>query len=161
MTRYSGDGFITLADGSRRWGRYGAAGVLVRHVGDDGPAYFVALRSQHTHRGGTWAIPGGALDSSESPVEAALREFGEEIGVELDDHRVVEVVEDDHGGWSYWTVLVEVDERFEPPPVLQWETAAVRWVTVDELGRLSLFDAFRDTLVRLGVLASPDPGIRD
>jgi 8-oxo-dGTP diphosphatase len=152
VTRFSGDGFITLADGSRRWGKYGAAGVLARHVGADGTAYFVALRSEFTHQGGTWAIPGGALDSAESPVEAALREFSEEIGVHLEDYEVVEVHEDDHGGWSYWTVVIDVPERFEPPSVLQWETADVRWVRAEELAALRLFGAFRDTLERLGVL---------
>src|SRR5438552_11090983 len=36
----SGDGFVTLADGSQRWGRFGAAGILVRHVDDDGEPHF-------------------------------------------------------------------------------------------------------------------------
>src|SRR4051794_31345021 len=104
----SGDGFVTLADGSHRWGLFGAAGVLVRHVprdgdGEDGdePQYFLARRSMHTHLGGTWAIPGGALDEGETPIEGALREFVEEIGVPL-EHQQFEVVqehEDDHGGW--------------------------------------------------------------
>src|SRR5688572_22328411 len=88
--RRSGDGFVFLQDGSRRWGIYGAAGVLVRHVGDDGPRYFVALRSEWTHQGGTWAMPGGAIDQGESPVEAALREFTEEIGDLIGDYEVAE-----------------------------------------------------------------------
>lgn len=153
MTPTSGDGFITLADGTRRWGRYGAAGVLVRHVDGDNAAYFVALRSEWCHQGGTWAIPGGARNAEESPVDAALREFAEEIGLELDDFEVAEVHEDDHGGWSYWTVVVDVPERFAPPLALHWETAETRWVAADELAGLELFDAFRATLTRLGLLA--------
>ena len=110
MSRGSGDGFVQLADGSVRWGRYGAAGVLARHLGDDGTSYFVALRSHHCHQGGTWAIPGGALDHGETPVEGAVREFTEEIGP-LPAYEVVDVHEDDHGGWAYWTVVVDVAER--------------------------------------------------
>jgi 8-oxo-dGTP diphosphatase len=159
--RWSGDGFVILPDGSRRWGIYGAAGVLVRHVdasedGTDGETrYFVALRSELTHQGGTWAVPGGAIDWGESPVEAALREFGEEVGDLIDTFEVVETHVDDHGGWSYTTVVIEVPERFRLPANLHWETAGVRWATADELDALPLFDAFRATLVRLGILAPP------
>jgi 8-oxo-dGTP diphosphatase len=148
----SGDGFITLADGSVRWGRYGAAGVLVRHVGDDGTWYFLARRSLHCHRGGTWAIPGGALDLGEEPIDGALREFGEEIGSQLDRFELGETHQDDHGGWSYWTVIIDVPQRFEPPATLGWETAEARWVADHELGELELFDAFSSTLSRLGLL---------
>jgi 8-oxo-dGTP diphosphatase len=153
--RVSGDGFVTLADGSRRWGRFGAAGVLVRHADADAgePQYFLARRSMHTHLGGTWAIPGGALDEGETPLEGALREFDEEIGVPLHQHEfeIAEVHEDDHGGWSYWTLVVDVAERFDPPTALTWETSEVRWVRASELGELELFGAFRSTLQRLGL----------
>jgi 8-oxo-dGTP pyrophosphatase MutT (NUDIX family) len=153
-----GDGFITLADGSRRWGRYGAAGILARHCVRGDPAYFVARRSEYCHRGGTWAIPGGALDQGEEPLTGALREFVEEIGVTIDGFDVVTVHEDDHGGWSYWTVVVDVAERFAVPSTLHWETAEVRWVTAGELARLELFDAFEATIRHLGLLA-PDVNV--
>jgi 8-oxo-dGTP diphosphatase len=161
VTPTSCDGFVTLADGSRRWGRYGAAGVLVRHApppGEGGEVcYFVALRSQWCHHGGTWAMPGGARNVGESPVDAAVREFAEEIGVSLDEvgYEVAELYEDDHGGWSYWTVVVDVSERFEAPPAFHWETADARWVTRDELAELPLFDAFRTTLERLELIPPP------
>ena len=150
--RVSGDGFVTAADGRPRWGRYGAAGILVRHLDGDTPWYFLARRSEHTHRGGTWAIPGGALDLGEEPLDGARREFVEEIGIDLDEFEVAAVHEDDHGGWSYWTVVVDVGERFECPPVTSWETAEVRWVRADEVTRLPLFDAFLATLRHLGLL---------
>ena len=143
-----GDGFITLADGTARWGKFGAAGVLVRC----GDRVFVAQRSLHCHNGGTWAVPGGALDLDETPLEGALREFAEEIGVALNDYEVVRIFEDDHGGWSYWTIVLEVPEPFEAPTVLHWETAATAWVTADELHSMELFPAFRTTLGHLGVL---------
>ena len=86
----SGDGFITLADGTRRWGRFGAAGVLVRCAGAEGSFdYFLARRSEFCHQGGTWAVPGGALDHGEAPLAGALREFAEEVGVDLTDFAVV------------------------------------------------------------------------
>ena len=149
----SGDGFITLADGSQRWGRFGAAGILVRHQDSDGEVhYFVALRSAWTHQGGTWAVPGGALHQDEEPLAGALREFAEEVGHELDGFEVVSVHEDDHGGWSYWTLVVEVPERFDPPPGHSWETAETRWVPAAQLAELELFEAFRTTCGKLGLL---------
>jgi 8-oxo-dGTP diphosphatase len=149
---------VTLADGSLRWGRFGAAGVLVRCTGEaDGSwSYFLARRSEWCHQGGCWAIPGGALNDGESPVEGALREFAEEVGAVLhqSDFSVVEVHEDDHGGWSYWTVVVEVAEPFAIPETVNWETAETGWVGYDRLAELELHSAFRATLIRLGLLES-------
>ena len=122
--------------------------------------YFLARRSEWCHQGGCWAIPGGALHRDESPVEGALREFAEEVGAVLRDSefRVVDVCEDDHGGWSYWTVVVEVAERFALPAAaeLNWETAETGWIPRHRLGGLELHTAFRRTMVRLGVLPSAD-----
>jgi 8-oxo-dGTP diphosphatase len=158
----SGDGFVTLADGTYRWGRFGAAGLLVRcpHGGAGGDQqswwYFLARRSQFCHQGDCWAIPGGALNKGEPPVEGALREFAEEVGAVLGegDFHVVDVHEDDHGGWSYWTVIVEVPERFALPAAadLNWETAATGWIPHHRLSELELHTAFRRTMVRLGLL---------
>ena len=151
--RGSGDGFVTVADGTARWGRFGASGLLARHVDDAGTCwYFLARRSAWTHRGGTWAIPGGAIDDGEQPRDAAVREFAEEIGAALGDYTIAGEHEDDHGGWSYWTIIVDVPERFAVPGSLNWETAEARWVADHELARFDLFDAFEATLVRLGLL---------
>jgi 8-oxo-dGTP diphosphatase len=149
----SGDGFVTLPDGSRRWGRHGAAGILARHHPPGGDAaYLVALRSHLCHQGGTWAIPGGALEEGETPLEGARREFAEEVGP-LGRHEVVATHGDDHGGWVYWTVVVDVDQRLDAARAAwSWETAEVRWVDAGELAGLPLHAAFRATLARLGIL---------
>src|SRR3954451_23908446 len=153
MVSVSGDGFITVADGTRRWGLYGAAGVLVRHTDADGNAtLFLARRSEFCHRGGTWAIPGGALNHGEEALAGALREFSEEIGVPIEDFEVAQIYEDDHGGWSYTTIVLDVPERFVPPDAFGWETAEARWGTAQELRQLELFDDFERTLGLLGLL---------
>ena len=117
-------------------------------------AVVLALRSTWTHNGGTWAVPGGALNHGETALEGALREFAEEIGHHLDGYEVAHTHEDDHGGWTYTTVVVDVPERFDPPGVLQWETAECRWAHASELHELELFGAFRATLERLGLLGA-------
>jgi len=156
----SGDGFLRLTNGTLRWGRFGAAGVLVRCAGEGGSWwYFLARRSERCHQGGCWAIPGGALNLGEAPLEGALREFAEEVGAVLHDREfsVVDVHQDDHGGWSYWTVIVEVSQRFAAPTMLNWETAEAGWVSHDQLGDLELHEAFRRTLGRLGYLHDSRP----
>jgi 8-oxo-dGTP diphosphatase len=149
----SGDGFVVLADGSRRWGRFGAAGLLLRQRDESGIVrYFVARRSKDIHNGGTWGVPGGARHRRETPFAAAFREFREEIGYDIAEFKVVDVFEDDCGTWSYWTWFLEVTDRNEGGEALNWETDEVRWVTAEELAALDLFGAFRETLHRLGVL---------
>ncbi len=151
-TRTSGDGFVLAADGTPRWGRYGAAGVLVRHCDEMDEWFFVARRALWTHHGGTWAIPGGAIDLHEAPLDAALREFEEEVGFTLDSYDLVEVHRDDHGGWSYWTHLIEVQHRFELPSTMNPELTEARWVQAGELATLELLEAFALTLERLAII---------
>ncbi len=148
---------MTLADGSRRWGRFGAAGVLARVAHRDGSwSYFLARRSEFCHQGGTWAVPGGALCQDEEPLRGALREFAEEIGVDLAGFSLVSLSEDDHGGWSYWTAIIDVPEPFPPPQETNWETSETRWVPQAALADLDLLEPFRLTLIRLGVLAAEE-----
>ena len=43
---------------------------------------------------GQWALPGGRLDAGEGPVEGALRELHEEIGLDLDRSAVLGLLDD-------------------------------------------------------------------
>ena len=68
--------------GVHYWGRFGAAGLLLRAPLPDGtPAVLLQHRAVWSHQGGTWALPGGARDSHESPEETAVREAQEEAGL--------------------------------------------------------------------------------
>ncbi|WP_345800658.1 NUDIX domain-containing protein [Microbacterium sp. AZCO] len=68
--------------------REGAAEVLIAHMG--GP--FWAAKDE-----GAWSIPKGEYDpDSETPLDAARREFEEELGVAPPDTPVAEL-----GTWSY------------------------------------------------------------
>jgi len=62
-----------------------AAVAVVVTTDDDGvPCWLLTERSPHlrAHRG-QLALPGGRVDTGEQPVDAALREVAEELGLEL------------------------------------------------------------------------------
>jgi 8-oxo-dGTP pyrophosphatase MutT (NUDIX family) len=56
-----------------------------RMVGVAGGAAFLLCRrpSRMRRHAGQWALPGGRLDADETPLEAAVRELDEEVGVRL------------------------------------------------------------------------------
>lgn len=83
-----GDGWAVGVDGTRRWGTLGAAGLFLTTRENDTTLLLVQHRANWTNFGGTWGIPGGAVEPGESVVEAALRETQEETGVEPADVRV-------------------------------------------------------------------------
>lgn len=144
MVGRSGDGFIRCSDGHVRWGLFGAPGVVFVHVADacGPPEVLLQLRSTLSHEGGTWSCPGGAIDAGETPLVAALREAAEEIGPVPEVHRIVgEYVFAPAVEWTYTTAVVEVPARFGT--VLNFETAAVEWVPVDDVAARPLHAGFR------------------
>ncbi len=135
-----GNGWVRDPDGSRFWGRFGAAGLLV--CTEDPRAVLLQHRALWSHQGGTWSVPGGARDSHESASDAALREAHEEAGLAADDLELFSevVTARSVAGWTYTTVLARVAGR----PAL-WpnaESAALEWVPVDRVTDLPLHPAF-------------------
>ena len=73
------------------------AAVTLLIVDDEkGEASIVLTRRPKTLRqhSGQYALPGGKLESGENSIQAALRETHEEVGVELDQSRVLGVLDD-------------------------------------------------------------------
>ena len=84
-------------------------------------------RAVWSHYGGTWGLLGGARNSGETAEQAAGREAAEEAGLESSSYTVVGRYVDDHGGWSYTTVIA-CSDRATLPNALTAETVEVRWV---------------------------------
>ena len=141
MTLRHGDGFKRCSDGHVRWGHHGAAGVLYVVREPDGPVVMLQQRSSMAHEGGTWSVPGGALDAGEQPLAGALRESDEEVGPPSGPIRVIgSYVFAPADDWIYTTAVVEVDERFGEP--MNFETAAIDWVPLDAVDRRPLHAGF-------------------
>ena len=144
-----GDGWVRCSGGHRHWGRFGAAGLLLRHrPALASPLILLQHRALWSHHGGTWGLPGGARNRGESAVEAALRETSEETTVDVAALRVGCELVDDHGGWSYTTIVAEAGELFRVA-TRGAEGLSMRWVPEDEVTRLPLHPGFAATWPRL------------
>jgi len=140
-------GWLRCPVHDRHWGVRGAAGLLPFTVTSSGIRVLLALRSKGTHQGGTWSTIGGAIDEAETPWEAAVREASEEVpGLDLagalaaDSHEYACV-----SGWSYTTFAVPLTS--DAPVTIghgwaTWETAALRWVPIEEVDSYPLLPAF-------------------
>src|ERR1035437_1147278 len=135
---------VTCGRNHDHWGRYGAAGLLLRHVDEQGtPRFLMTLRSPHVMSGNTWSIPGGARMKYEPPEAAAHREAHEELGP-FQTQNVQHLHTNDHGGWAYHTVGADAPERFETSD-LGWETDDTGWLHTREIDDLPLHPGFRES----------------
>ncbi|MFI7539200.1 NUDIX hydrolase [Streptosporangium sp. NPDC049376] len=155
MAAKDGDGWVECALGHRHWGVYGAAGLLAVHHDDAGtPRVLMQERAGWSHHGGTWGLPGGALDSHENPVAGAFREAGEEAGLDGDDLRIQGVYVDDHGGWSFHTVIAATPRLLDALPAND-ESVDLRWLTPDEIPDRPLHPGFAGSWPVIGRALGP------
>ena len=141
--RGDGDGWSIGSDGTRHWGKHGAAGLLLRAPDSDGsPMVLLQHRAAWSHQGGTWALPGGARDSHESTTHAAVREAHEEAGIAEAAVRVRgEVVTmRAESGWTYTTVVADAAHPLST--VANGESTELRWVREADVDSLPLHPGF-------------------
>lgn len=136
--RDPGDAWVIAHDGNRYWGRFGAAGLLAV---DQERGILMQHRVDWSDHGGTWGIPGGAINQGEQAINAAVREAHEEAGVphESVESEFMHVV--DRGGWSYTTVVARVLQPFEPA-ITDPESFALAWVRLDDVTNRELHPGF-------------------
>lgn len=82
----------------------------------------------------TWAMPGGKLEVGETLVECAKREIKEEVGIVLNDLKLVSI-SDDYEKSGNFLIIAFVSENFEgepktmePDKIKEWQ-----WFPLDNL----------------------------
>ena len=145
------------ANGAAFWGRYGAAGLLLRALRPDGSAaVLLQHRAPWSHQGGTWGLPGGARDSHETVEQAAVREAHEEAGLPADQLTVrTTLVTAEVSGWTYTTVIADAEEMLDTVP--NRESSELRWVAEDEVTDLPLHPGFAASWARLREVTAERP----
>ncbi|MEY9153846.1 NUDIX hydrolase [Bradyrhizobium japonicum] len=120
-----------------------AVAVALTAAGDgDDTAFLLTLRASHlrAHRG-QWALPGGRCDAGETPVEAALRELDEELGLRLTHAEVLGPLEDypTRSGYLITPVVVWTADSaaIRPNPD---EVASVHRIALATIEREDAFD---------------------
>ena len=144
MSARDGDGWIQCACGNKHWGLNGAAGILLIR----GTQILLQHRAPWVHNGDTWGIPGGARDSHESVLEAAIREAKEETGIDPVHLTPIQTFSDDHGSWRYDTVIAYASDELVARE-LNDESHEVRWVEIDKVDDLTLHPSFEKSWTTL------------
>jgi 8-oxo-dGTP pyrophosphatase MutT (NUDIX family) len=119
-----------------------AIALVATGDGSGGTALLLTRRaaSLRTHRS-QWALPGGRCEADETPIEGALRELHEELGLQLQSDDVLGVLDDypTRSGYLITPVVVWAgsSETLAPNPD---EVASVHHIALDEIERAEAFD---------------------
>jgi 8-oxo-dGTP pyrophosphatase MutT (NUDIX family) len=131
---------------ARLWWRFTRPRTLGAHVMIWHDGKVVLVRTSYR---ADWMAPGGGLKRSETPVEGAVREVSEEVGLTLraDDLHLVQIIEHTvdhrrdrlHLFETHATAVpaIRIDNR---------EVVEARWVGPSEAQSLNLAPPFRDYL---------------
>lgn len=121
------------------WGTVGAGTLLISRKTK---RILIGLRSKYVNEPHTWSNFGGQLDDmiTNDPKQGCLTELEEETGytgkIELIDAYIFEKKDDDGKNiFTYYNYIGIVDDEFEP--ILNWENSDYKWVTFDELLKVS------------------------
>jgi len=108
--------------------------ISVAGVAERDGKYLVALRKPGTSIGERWEFPGGKLESGETPEDALIREYIEELGVSITVNERLCEGEFSNGQKDYHLIAYKIeitDDNFTTP-----EHQKIIWADLTELGRL-------------------------
>lgn len=151
MAHRDGDGWVHCRCGGKHWGLHGAAGILLLRD----RTLLLQHRAPWVHNGDTWGIPGGARDSHETVIEAALREAVEETGIDPSLVAIHRTHHDEHGDWRYDTVIASASPLLIPHEMND-ESQELRWVAWEEIDSMQLHPSFAKAWPAVRVILERD-----
>ena len=120
------------------------AGILV-----EGSRVLLAQRSRHRSFPLLWEFPGGKVEPGETNEAALVREYREELGIEVEPLAVHSTIEYEGSEGRRVRVVFFRARRTAGEP-LPLDVEAVGWFTAAELRKLDIIPANRDVIRRLG-----------
>lgn len=124
-----------------------AAGVCIRKG-----KLLASLRQEGSHLSGHWEFPGGKLEPGESPEQCVVREFVEELGVEIEVVGIREVVFHRYDNHAVLLLFYECNWLTGTPRPL--DVADVKWVDLERLDELKWAPADLDFIGKLKASAT-------
>lgn len=119
-----------------------AAGLLLRYTDHEGDWYLLGKR--HRRLGGTWANIGGSLHPGEAPLAGAIREFREEVAIDvagLIGATIADVIKCGDSAVPYAMFVLDVPVCFDDAE-LSWENDELYWFHSGEVDGLHLHPGF-------------------
>ena len=102
---------------------------------------------------GKWAVPGGLVELGENVEQAVIREVKEETGLEVDEPRLVDVVNyvslGERGAVMYHYVIIDYLVTVKSGKLKAASDAdALKWVPFNEVDEYDLTESFRQFFQR-------------
>jgi len=119
-------------------------GAVIRR----GNAYLVGQRPAGKSQGGLWEFIGGKIEPGETPEEALARECREELGLEIQNEKIVDAVVHEYPEKTVHLTLLACEPRPGSVP-RALEHQDIRWATPDEMRTLPFCPADTELIERL------------
>ena len=111
----------------------------------DGDRYLVGQRAANKSQGGLWEFMGGKIAPGETPEQALARECREELGLEIENERIMDSVIHEYPEKTIRLTLIECTPKAGSLPHPN-EHQQIRWVKVADMANMSFCPADMDLL---------------
>lgn len=119
--------------------------VSVAGIAHYGRNVLIAHRNPVGQMGGRWEFPGGKVDGEESDLQALVREFREEFGIDVIPGQFIAEAFFYH--YDHKVTLhaysIEVPHRGDVNPYVLSEHTEYKWVDIDSIRELDFVDSDR------------------
>ncbi len=90
-----------------------------------------------------WDLPGGILDLGEAAKEGIVREIKEEVGLEVENIKVFDVISQFDSQNEFWVTIGYTAKAISTKIKLSYEHVQYKWVTMDEFLDLDASDRLK------------------